>query len=212
MDFTRLVGNVAVVCTVARNFTGVPVCRDVLKRKSTSGVSSLPFLTGAVSSLLWLQYGIMIENSEVTFVNVVSALMQFSFLACYFYVTSNKVSVTSLVFSSSATLLAILKYTSYLDIQDAVYLVGLLCCCSNIIVSLAPLSGIKEVFISKSTESIPFLIILGTFVVSTLWYIYGTLVEDSFIAFPNLIAGVISGIQLGLFAIYDSKASERKSV
>lgn len=56
----------------------------------------------------------------------------------------------------------------------------------------------------KSTESLPFPIIMASLVVSSQWFVYGCLINDSFIQIPNFLGCVLSAFQLCFFLIYRS--------
>lgn len=57
----------------------------------------------------------------------------------------------------------------------------------------------------KSAESLPFPVIVSTFVVSLQWFVYGELLHDSFIIAPNLLGCILSAFQLSLFIVYPTK-------
>lgn len=61
----------------------------------------------------------------------------------------------------------------------------------------------------KSTESLPFPIIMASMVVSCQWFAYGCLLSDQFIQIPNFMGCVLSAFQLSLFLIYSSKRGEQ---
>jgi solute carrier family 50 (sugar transporter) len=69
-----------------------------------------------------------------------------------------------------------------------------------------PMLGLKEVINSKSTESLPFPLILMGFIVSFAWFVYGIILNSMFVILQNLIAVLLSGFQLSFFAIYPSKS------
>lgn len=58
---------------------------------------------------------------------------------------------------------------------------------------------------AKSTESLPFPIIVASMVVSFQWFVYGCLLNDFFIQIPNFMGCILSGFQLCLFLIYPDK-------
>lgn len=60
--------------------------------------------------------------------------------------------------------------------------------------------------LSKSTEGMPLCMCICNMIVSTLWTLYGHIVKDWFIIFPNLCGMVLAMIQLLLFVIFPVKA------
>lgn len=47
LPYKELVGGIASVVTIAQFFSGVFMCKDIYRRKTTKGVSAVPFV-GAV--------------------------------------------------------------------------------------------------------------------------------------------------------------------
>lgn len=62
---------------------------------------------------------------------------------------------------------------------------------------------------AKSTESLPFPVIMASMIVSCQWFVYGCLINDQFIQVPNFMGCVLSGFQLCLFLIYPNKRSDQ---
>ncbi|KAG7177954.1 Sugar transporter SWEET1-like 2 [Homarus americanus] len=83
--------------------------------------------------------------------------------------------------------------------------VGMMCCVGSIIFCASPLISLKDVFNTQSTEMLPFPLIFATFIMAGLWWLYGIIIENSFVQYPNLIGFALSGFQLLLFIVYPSK-------
>ncbi|XP_035216516.1 sugar transporter SWEET1-like isoform X2 [Stegodyphus dumicola] len=160
MDLLLIVGNTALICTIASNFAGLPVCFEYTKKKTTSNASVLPFLAGATCCSLWFEYGVVSDDFTLILVNIISAFLQFCYLICFY------------------------TYTPYKG----------------------------QVLKTKSTESLPFPIILASFIVTTLWFFYGFLKHDTFLQIPNAIGTMLSGFQLSLFAILPEKSSKTGTI
>lgn len=58
---------------------------------------------------------------------------------------------------------------------------GVSCCIVTILFFAAPLASLMHVMKVKSSESLPFPIILSTFVVSLQWFLYGIIINDKFV-------------------------------
>lgn len=69
-----------------------------------------------------------------------------------------------------------------------------------------------EIIRKKSTEGLPFPIILTGTIISFLWFLYGVVTREMFVIVQNGVIFLMSFVQLSLFAIYPSKpAKSRKS-
>ncbi|XP_054715658.1 sugar transporter SWEET1-like isoform X1 [Uloborus diversus] len=214
MDFTLIVGNLAVICTIFSNFSGLAVCVDICKNRSTGNVSILPFVCSAVSASLWLQYALLINDSVLIMVNFISFILQASCICCYYLYTVQRKTIQKLLLGASIYVFSTHAYAfHWTGKQDiALNITGFLACLGSIITSGVPLINVKQVFRTRSTETLPFSIIFATFVVTVLWFFYGILIQDFFIQIPNFLGALLSGFQLCLFAFFMPKSSQTTKI
>lgn len=205
-----VVGKAATVFTIIMFLTGVQICLKIRKQGSTTDISSFPFVAGLISASLWLQYGLFVQDKVVVMVNIIGVTLQLFYVLCYYIFTPIRATLhRQIIF----TCIALIIYYGYLnniiDNQDTATLVsGLTACCAGLIFCASPLTSLAEVRKNKSVESLPFLLILFTFIVTSLWFFYGLLAHDSFIQIPNLLGCIIAGFQLLLFVVYPSRRHE----
>ena len=84
------------------------------------------------------------------------------------------------------------------------YSPGLLSCCMSVLYCAAPLASVVTVIRTRSTESLPFYLILATMAMTASWTLYGFIIEDTFVILPNLLGCLIASGQLLLFIVYNS--------
>lgn len=73
-------------------------------------------------------------------------------------------------------------YTQYeADAEEATQTIGVLCCAVTVVFFAAPFTMLQHVFRVKNCESLPFPLILATFIVSLEWFVYGVMIDDTFI-------------------------------
>ena len=65
---------------------------------------------------------------------------------------------------------------------------------------------------SRSTEVLPFYMILTSFAVGGLWFVYGCMLNDDFIKIPNFLGFALATLQLIPFLIFRSKKPSAKNV
>ena len=71
----------------------------------------------------------------------------------------------------------------------------------------APLASVYHVFRTCTTECLPFSIIVTNFISSSLWWLYGMLIDDNYVKIPNFLGWLLVSFQLLLFAYFPSKAT-----
>ncbi|CAL1288320.1 unnamed protein product [Larinioides sclopetarius] len=212
MDLTFLVGNIAVVCTIAASFSGIPLILEFFQKKSTANASVLPFLASMTCTSLWLLYCTIMNDPLMQGLNLICSILQTIYVGCFYVNTVHKKKTLQMVGIAFTFLISTYLYGFHVaDISTGSYTLGFLAAVGSILASAAPLASITQVFQTKSSESLPFLIIFSTFVVTFLWFIYGILIENSFVQVPNFISAVISAFQLGLIAVFPKKLQEKKT-
>ena len=106
----------------------------------------------------------------------------------------------------------VLAYLVVESRSDPTYLTGLLACVASLVFCAAPLAQVRDVVNTKSSEKMPFPLIMSSFLVTVMWFLYGLLIRDQFVSVPNGIGAVISLIELSLFVIYPQTSKTHKEV
>ncbi|XP_023212837.1 sugar transporter SWEET1-like [Centruroides sculpturatus] len=213
-NFQVMVGHLATVFTIIMFLTGVQICLKIWRQGSSTDISFFPFIAGLVSASLWLQYGLFVHDAVVIMVNSIGVILQLCYVFCYYIFTPVRVTLNRQIFSICIALVAYYGYLNAVieDKETATLVSGLTACCAGLIFCASPLASLAEVRRTKTVESLPFLLILFSFFVTSLWFIYGLLLHDSFIQIPNLLGCIISGFQLLLFVIYPSRKHEMSTM
>ena len=86
---------------------------------------------------------------------------------------------------------------------------GLLSSSMSVLYCAAPLSTAVTVIKTKSTDSLPFNLILATITMTGSWSMYGLIIRDNFVIVPNLLGFFISTAQMSLFAMFDTSGGEK---
>ncbi|GIX84333.1 sugar transporter SWEET1 [Caerostris extrusa] len=211
MDLTLIVGNIATVCTIGSAFSGLPICLEFFRKKSTANVPVLPFLAGWICTSLWLQYSLMLGDTMMQVVNWTCSILQAIYVLCYNIATTDKKNTQQMTSVAVCFLVATYAFGFHIATKATVMnIFGLMAAVSSVLASAAPLATVKTILKTKNSVSLPLPIIFSTFIVTSLWFFYGILVENSFIQVPNLISAIISVLQLILIAVYPSKKAVKE--
>lgn len=165
-----------------------------------------PFLTGAVATFSWLRYGWVINDPIMIKINIIG----FSAYTCYvvfFYLMS--FGKTSLLRKIALVVISIgLALYMIIASNDPAFWSGMMAIATSLTFITSPLASVSEVMKTQSTESLPFWMILFNFLVGSLWTLYGYLIDNYFVLFPNGMGSGLSVTQLCLFLIYPQKSSK----
>ncbi|XP_064212766.1 sugar transporter SWEET1 isoform X2 [Tribolium castaneum] len=202
-DYKNVIATTASISTILQFLSGTLICLKISRNKSTGDISPFPFVSGCLSTSLWLRYGFFIEDHSIILVNTIGVSLFFAYIVTFFMYSIKKSSVLRQVAACASILIATLVYIQHKEnFEEAKDSLGIVCCFVTILFFAAPLASLLHVVKVKDTDSLPFPIIMASFIVSMQWLVYGIILEDKFIQIPNFLGCVLSGFQLSLFCIY----------
>ncbi|KFD52785.1 hypothetical protein M514_06276 [Trichuris suis] len=197
---------VATLSTVSMFLVGIPTCAKVMRRRSSEGISVVPYAMCVVSCFFWLQYGILKRDRIVILINLIGFCLEvvyFFILYIYSRRKSSLNAVAGAMFTTCACLVYYLRVNARYD--STIDRLGTMCLILNVLNFAAPLAVLREVLETKSTELLPRPIIIANLLVSAQWYLYGHLVGDPYMKIPNFIGVCLASFQLSLFLIFPSE-------
>jgi len=112
------------------------------------------------------------------------------------------------VFYATAFVAALIAYCYWEDPEEVEFRYGIIITVLLMLLIASPLVSLGDVIRTKSTETLPFPLILSGTVVTFLWLLYGVIIKNPFIQFQNMMGFLLSASQLSLFAIYPSKGGK----
>jgi solute carrier family 50 (sugar transporter) len=111
-----------------------------------------------------------------------------------------------LLLSIAAFTFGTLSYVQYEDKDLVLHRFGIINTIVLIMLISAPLFSLGEIIRNKSTEGLPFAIILSGTVVAASWLVYGIILRDNFIVVSYILRNLVSGFIIYIF-IFRSKMS-----
>nr|XP_036223805.1 sugar transporter SWEET1 isoform X2 [Bactrocera oleae] len=188
-----LLESTAVVSTVLQFLSGVIICRKYIQKKSTGESSGLSFICGFLSTSFWLRYGMLTDERSVILVNIIGSFLFLCYTMIFYIFSVNKKSYMRQFGIVLCILFGVWYYTNLVETEEEKVRV------------MAPLTMLIHVIRVKNSESLPFALIVMTFLVSVQWVIYGVIISDTFIQIPNFLGCLLSMLQLCLFVVYPPK-------
>ncbi|XP_011209738.1 sugar transporter SWEET1 [Bactrocera dorsalis] len=201
-----LLESTAVVSTVLQFLSGVIICRKYIQKKSTGESSGLPFICGFLSTSFWLRYGMLTDERSVILVNIIGSFLFLCYTMIYYIFSVNKKSYMRQFGIVLCILFSVWYYTNLVETEaEKIRIMGLVCSIVTVCFFAAPLTMLIHVIRVQNSESLPFALIVMTFLVSIQWVIYGVVISDTFIQIPNFFGCLLSMLQLCLFVVYPPK-------
>ncbi|KAJ0180411.1 hypothetical protein K1T71_003815 [Dendrolimus kikuchii] len=204
-DLKEIVSNCAVFVTILQLLSGVLVCKQYVANRTTAEASVLPFLCGLLSAGYWALYGLSKKDNIIIFINLIGINLMVIYIIVFYMYTFKKSTVLKQIITVAVFFILSYGYISSEEDSHRHDILGFIACSLTLVAIAAPMSKLFYVLKVKNTECLPFPMILMSFFVCLLWYIYGLIENDIFIIVPNLIGGTLGVGQLSLFWIYPRK-------
>ncbi|KAJ4959980.1 hypothetical protein NE237_019890 [Protea cynaroides] len=199
-----LLGNiVSFLVLLAPTPTFVRVC----KKKSTEGFHSLPYLAAVFSAMLWIYYAFLKTGANYLItINSIGCVIETVYIVIYLVYAPRKARILT------AKLLLLMNFGGFCMIlllsqllfkgPKRVQIVGGFSVAFSVCVFVAPLSILKRVMVTKSVEFMPFTLSFFLTLSAVMWFCYGFLLKDYYIALPNILGFIFGVLQMVLYVVY----------
>ncbi|CAL9236133.1 unnamed protein product, partial [Arabidopsis halleri] len=185
----------------------VPTFYGIYKKKSSKGFQSIPYICALASATLLLYYGIMKTHAYLIIsINTFGCFIEISYLFLYIIYAPREAKISTLklivICNIGGLGLLILLVNLLVPKQHRVSTVGWVCAAYSLAVFASPLSVMRKVIKTKSVEYMPFLLSLSLTLNAVMWFFYGLLIKDKFIAMPNILGFLFGVAQMILYMMY----------
>ncbi|XAR61282.1 hypothetical protein NMG60_11034932 [Bertholletia excelsa] len=185
----------------------LPTFYRIYKKKSTEGFQSIPYAVALFSAMLLLYYGFLKAHGLfIVTINSIGIAIEGTYLILFMiYATKEaKIYTTKLLifFNVVAYVLIVLCTFFFSKGHKRVIIVGWICAAFSVSVFAAPLSIMRLVIRTKSVEYMPFALSFFLTLCAVMWFFYGFLIKDYFIATPNVLGFTFGVSQMVIYIIY----------
>ncbi|KAF5785152.1 putative SWEET sugar transporter [Helianthus annuus] len=207
-----ILGNIISFCVF---LAPMPTFYSICKKKSTQGFQSVPYSVALFSCMLLLFYGYLkTENGMMIItINSIGCAIETAYLVVFLIYATRKSLISTvklLVLFNILSFGLILVTTRYATNPGPkrVAVVGWICAVFSVCVFAAPLSIMRLVIKTKSVEYMPFSLSLCLTICAVMWFFYGLLIKDYYVATPNVLGFVFGIAQMILYMIYKDKKKQ----
>ncbi|KAI6207049.1 Sugar transporter SWEET1 [Aphelenchoides besseyi] len=202
-NFINLLSFSAFLTTVGLFFCGIPICRQIWKRQDTNEISGAPFLMGVLGGY----YGWLKHDQTVMSVTTAQCILYSVYCVYYFFMSRKKFWISIKIVALIAICASLILSVHFFGMK-VFHPLGIVCLTLNIGDFAAPLAGLKVVIRRRATSTLPLPLCIANFMVSTEWFLYGLLVKDFYLIFPNGIGSFLAFSQLILFVVLPRKPNQ----
>ncbi|KAF4371483.1 bidirectional sugar transporter SWEET14-like [Cannabis sativa] len=190
----------------------IPTFYKIYKNKSAEGFQSLPYLIALLSSMLWMYYALIHEGVVLLItINSFGCVIETIYISLFIFYAPKKFKIQTvkilLLLNVFGYGLMILLTTLLTKGERRRLVVGLICLAFNIGVFAAPFSTMRQVIKTRSVEFMPFLLSFFITLGAIMWFFYGFLAKDFYIALPNILGFFLGIGQMILYFMYKNATS-----
>ncbi|EFO92181.1 hypothetical protein CRE_10860 [Caenorhabditis remanei] len=153
-SFLNLLSILAFFTTVGLFFCGIPICRQIWKRKDTKEISGAPFLMGVVGGCCWMTYGWLKNDGTVKWVTGCQVILYTTYTIFYWCMTKKKLWITLKVLGVIGICTSLVLGVHFFGMK-IFHPLGIVCLTLNIADFAAPLGGIRVVIRRWATSTLP---------------------------------------------------------
>uniref|UniRef100_A0A804R516 Bidirectional sugar transporter SWEET n=1 Tax=Zea mays TaxID=4577 RepID=A0A804R516_MAIZE len=187
-----------------------PTFYRVYAKKSTESFQSVPYVVALLSATLWLYYALLSTDLLLLSINTVACVAESVYLAVYLAYAPGPAKAFTLKLLCAinmglfGAMVAFLQFY-VVDTQRRVSIAGGVGAAFALAVFVAPLAIIRRVMRTKSVEFMPFWLSFFLTVSAVVWFFYGLLIKDFFVAMPNVLGLLFGLAQMVLFFVYRNR-------
>ncbi|MQM19824.1 hypothetical protein Taro_052837 [Colocasia esculenta] len=200
----------------------VPTFYRICKKKSTEGFQAVPYVIALFSAMLMIYYALIKTNSFLLItINGFGLFIETVYIVLFLFFGHRKARISAL------KLLLLLNVVSYSIIvgltllllrgNKRVKVIGMINVVFSLCVFAAPLSIMfssthllillslgeqRRVIRTRSVEFMPFPLSFSLTVSAIVWFFYGMLIGDRYVAAPNILGFLFGVAQMVLYTIY----------
>ncbi|XP_020262619.1 bidirectional sugar transporter SWEET13-like [Asparagus officinalis] len=185
----------------------IPTFYRIYKKKTTEGFQSVPYVVALFSAMLWIYYAFIKTNEYLLItINTFGCFIETIYIAMYLMYAPRKAKVYTakimLLINVGLFSLIVLSTLLLAKGHNRQKLLGWLCVGFAVSVFAAPLSIIKLVIKTKSVEFMPFSLSFFLTLSAVVWFSYGFLIKDIYVAIPNILGFGFGVVQMVMYIIY----------
>jgi len=168
-----------------------------------SDITPFPLLSMCISCLLWVTYGVIVEDTVLVVTNTIGFAASCYYNWLFYRLTDkkeefiSKCSITLVIYILSLGIILFI-----VPAHNVVRFLGSVCAIGGVVMFGSPLINIKQVLEKQNADSIQLIVAIASTSCSFTWFTYGYLISSSAIYFPNFLGFCLGAFQLVLKYIF----------
>lgn len=183
--------------------SGIPTILTIIRNKCIAKKDNpYLFLMLVINGFVWCLYAILIEDKVILISNGSGVALGIIYSSIFYqYSNATQKQVMQKYISIVILLISLFFFGTYLQFMIDIHLGFLGSVCAIILMS-SPLSMMRAVIRDRTSIYLPIPTVITTFFNALSWLLYGVILKDPFVWFPNGVGLLASIVQLCLLFAY----------
>ncbi|KAJ4960941.1 hypothetical protein NE237_020851 [Protea cynaroides] len=186
----------------------LPTFYRVYKKKSTEEFHSMPYVVALFSAMLWTYYAFLKSEAYLLItINSIGCVIEAIYISMFMTYAPNtaRILTAKLILLLNLGVYSLILLLTLLLVKNPIFrvrIVGWVCVVVSVSVFVAPLTIMRMVIRTKSVEFMPLPLSFFLTLSAVMWFCYGLLLKDLYIALPNTLGFIFGVLQMGLYILY----------
>ncbi|KAL8140873.1 hypothetical protein V2J09_006894 [Rumex salicifolius] len=186
----------------------IPTFYRIHKKKSTESFQCVPYVVALFSSMLWILYAVFAPNATfLKTINSFGIFIETIYITIFLiYATKeSRITTAKLIFAMNIAGFGAIAFVTFFvakTTQVRIKILGWICLIFSLCVFVAPLGVLRQVIRTKSVKYMPFLLSFFLTISAVMWFFYGLVRKDMYVALPNVLGFSFGIVQMGLYVKY----------
>ncbi|KAN0023341.1 hypothetical protein ACTFIU_011511 [Dictyostelium citrinum] len=198
----------ATIITITLFIMPLKTIRLIIERQNVGTVAGLQFISSALNCFLWISYALLTSNTTMLFVNSIGMMFSIYYVVNYWknitQVRASRDYLKKVMIACvlAITIISISYYNTEDDLDNRISRLGFLSSVVCVLMFASPLEKMAIVIQSKNSEGMIINVAILSLLCGLSWTIFGLLLNDIYIYLPNILASILSFVQLTLIKLY----------
>ncbi|KAK5578553.1 hypothetical protein RB653_008225 [Dictyostelium firmibasis] len=198
----------ATIITITLFIMPLKTIRIIIDRQNVGTVAGLQFISSTLNCFLWVSYALLTSNTTMLFVNSIGMMFSIYYVVNYWKnITQIRVSrdylkKVMIACVLAITIISISYYNTTDDLDTRISRLGFLSSVVCVLMFASPLEKMANVIQSRNSEGMIQSVAILSLLCGLSWTLFGLLLNDIYVYLPNILASILSFVQLTLIKMY----------
>ncbi|KAF0683983.1 Aste57867_24064 [Aphanomyces stellatus] len=200
----------AVASSVLFAFAPLADIRRIRDARNTLSLPFLPFFFYLLQSVMFLLYACATANTLLMLTTTLGTVMGASYVRVYYAFTDHKASARRWLSAGGLVAAILVGVVATCNPAVAALYIGVPGNAVMIMTAVSPLAKVRHIVATRDASSLPVGMSVMNAVAGGIWTLYGMLLDDMLVIFPNAVSTVVGLVQVALILRYAPAGKDKR--